>query len=91
MCQQPLVVRNHSLQLATKDEMGWGSLMEINEHGENCQIGKVIKERATNIKLKFEDAWTLLTEIYNKSWGTKYKIRKKYNIKKIRFQKRNVK
>ena len=56
--------------------------MEINEHGENCKIGKVIKERATNIKLKFEDAWTLVTKIYNKSWGTdltKDKVRKKYN------------
>ena len=64
------------------DEAKEDSLLEIIEHGENGQIRKVIKERATNIKLKFEDAWTLVTEIYNKSWGTdltKDKIRKKYN------------
>ena len=39
------------------DEAKEASLLEIIEHGENGQIRKVIKERATNIKLKFEDAW----------------------------------
>ena len=48
----------------------------------NGQLKKVIKERATNIKLKYEDAWNIVTDLYNKTWDsnvTKAKIRKKYN------------
>ena len=45
------------------DEAKEASLLEIIEHGENGQIRKVIKERATNIKLKFEDAWMVFLTI----------------------------
>lgn len=64
------------------DEAKELSLMDIIEHGENGQLKKVIKERATNIKLKYEDAWNIVTDLYNKTWDsnvTKAKIRKKYN------------
>ena len=64
------------------DEAKEVSLLDIIENGENGQLKKVIKERATNIKLKYEDAWNLVTDLYNKTWDcnvTKAKIRKKYN------------
>ena len=47
------------------DEAKEASLLEIIEHGENGQIRKVIQERATNIKLKFEDAWALVAILHN--------------------------
>ena len=57
----------HDPRIKWDDEAKELSLMDIIEHGENGQLKKVIKERATNIKLKYEDAWNIVTDLYNKT------------------------